>query len=63
MEVEDSRGYYQAIMDLREANGELSRHHEDFKRISRLLDDFFSDDPDRAMSAVETLKAIRRVVG
>lgn len=48
---------------LTDANAELARHHVSFAAISTLLDDFFSDDPARYLSPVETLKAIRNIVG
>lgn len=54
---------YLSVEDkLMEAKSELSRHHNDFEKISDLLDDFFKSEPD-PVRAIQTLKKIRNIVG
>lgn len=50
----------EAKYELQEALSEIKRHHRDFKKISRILDDV---DAGKRTDTAKALKAIRNVVG
>lgn len=53
--------YHQALDELNDANGQIVRHHKDFRRIQDILDEVVNSANPRKMS--DALRAIRNIVG